>query len=259
MDKRKLLSGLFVLISLFVIVFIYIFFTEFKIAKDRFYYEAVVPDASWLERGDIVTVMGINMGRVEKLWIEGDKVVIRFFIDGLKLKRGAKIIVENQGFLGRKRLIIKQGNGEEYPPLSRIEGQTGWDIGNLISEGEKLIDSLNLILKGVKELVLTYNKTGNETLKEIKSVSNDLKRFLNTWEKTGEGVYKLIEDLKGLPFLVERVDSLLKKIEKSEGTLKKLILEDTTYRKVDSLLTEVKNLLKDIKNDPRKYFKFSIF
>lgn len=259
MEKKKLLAGLFVFISILVLFFLYIFFTEFKIAKNRFYYEAVVPDASWLERGDIVTVMGINMGRVEKLWIEGDKVIIRFFIDGLKLRKGAKIIVENQGFLGRKRLIIKQGNGEEYPPLSRIEGQTGWDIGNLISEGEKLIDSLNLLLKGVKELVLTYDKTGNEVLKEIKNVSKDLSRFLNTWEKTGESVSEFTENLKGLSSLIERSDTLLKKIEKSEGTLKKLILEDTTYRKVDSLLTEIKNLLKDIKSDPRKYFKFSIF
>ncbi len=259
MDKRKIASGIFVLVSIIVLVLIYIFFTEFKISRNRFYYEVTVADASWLERGDIVTVMGINMGRVEKLWIEGDRVVIRFFIDGLKLREGAKIIVENQGFLGRKRLIIKQGSGAELPPGTRLEGTTGWDLGNLIAAGENLVDSLNVLLKGVKELVVTYNNTGKEMLKELKSLSSDLSQFLNTWEKTGGNLNKLAEDLKEISVLIKRADSILQGFEKSEGTLKKFMYDDSTYRKIDSLLTEIKTLIKDIKQNPRKYFKFSIF
>ncbi|MEN3045883.1 MAG: MlaD family protein [Candidatus Hydrothermales bacterium] len=259
MDKRKLLSGLFVLFSLFVLVFIYVFFTEFKIAKNRYYYEAEVPDASWLERGDLVTVLGVNLGRVEKLWIEKDKVIIRFFVDGVKLREGAKIIVENQGFLGRKRLVIKQGSGKEIPPFTRIKGQTGWDLGNLLAAGEKIIDSLNLLLKEVKALVLTYKVVGEELLTELKNTSKELSEFLLTWKKTGENVNALIEKVSHVYLLVTRVDSLLKKVEESNGTLKKFLTDDSTYKKVDSLLTEVRDLIKDIKKDPRRYFKFSIF
>jgi len=259
MDKRKIVSGLFVLLSILVLFFIYVFFTEFKISRNRFYYEATVPDASWLERGDIVTLMGINMGRVEKLWIEGDKVVIRFFIDGLKLKEGVKIQVENQGFLGRKRLIIKQGNGPELPPGTRIEGKTGWDLGDLITEGKNLLDSLNIILKGVKELVINYNNTGNEIQKELKTLSVHLSRFLNTWEKTGGNLNELAKDLREISVLIKRTDSILKGFEKSEGSLKKFIYEDSTYIKINSILTDIKILIEDIKKNPRKYLKFSIF
>ncbi|MEN3044635.1 MAG: MlaD family protein [Candidatus Hydrothermales bacterium] len=259
MDKRKLLSGLFVLSSLFILVFLYVFFTEFKIAKNRYYYEAVVPDASWLERGDLVTVMGVNLGRVEKLWIEKDKVIIKFFVDGVKLKEGVKIIVENQGFLGRKRLVIKQGNGKEIPPFTRIEGQTGWDLGNLLSAGEKIIDSLNLLLKEVKTLILTYKLGGEELLREFKNISKDLSEFLLTWKGAGENINSVVEKISNVYALITRADSLLKKVEESNGTLKKLLIDDSTYRKVDSLLKEVKDLIRDIKKDPRRYFKFSIF
>ncbi len=259
MDKRKIISGIFVLIGILVFVFLYVFFTEFKISKNRYYYEVTVKDASWLERGDIVTVMGINMGRVEKLWIEGDKVVIKFFIDGLKLREGVKITVENQGFLGRKRLIIKQGSGKEIPPGTRLKGETGWDLGNLISAGEKLVDSLNVLIKEVKNLVATYNNTGSELSKELKSLSYQFKSFIKTWEKTGENIAGLSEKFKKISNLIEKTDSILVSIEKGEGTIPRLLREDKVYKNVDSLITELKSLIKDIKQNPKKYFKIEIF
>ncbi len=259
MDKRKIVSGLFVLFSIILLIFIYVFFTEFKITRSRFYYEATFSDVSWLERGDIVTVMGINMGRVEKLWVEKDKVVIRFFIDGLKLREGAEIIVENQGFLGRKRVIVKQGSGTEIPPGTRLEGKTGWDLGDLIKAGENLADTLNVLLKEAKKLIINYNNMGKEISQELKSLSKELSQFLNTWEETGGNLNKLLEDLKGIYVLIKRADSLINSFEKSEGTIKKLIYDDSTYRKIDSLLTEIKTIVEDIKRNPRKYFKFSIF
>jgi phospholipid/cholesterol/gamma-HCH transport system substrate-binding protein len=259
METSKVKTGIFIILSIGVLIFLYVFFTEFKIAKQRYYYEVEVEDASWLERGDIVTVMGINMGRVEKLWIEKDKVIIRFFVDGIKLRDGTEITVENQGFLGRKRLIVKQGSGKELPSGTRFKGKTGWDLGILLQKGEQIIDSIGTLLSKAKELILNLKSTNKVLKEETEKVSKEILGFLKEWEKTGKEIRKLGESMRSISGLTEKIDSLLTIINKKEGTFQKLIKDPSLYMKMDSLLRETKKLIEDIKKNPKKYLKIEIF
>jgi len=68
------------------------------------------------------------------------------------------------------------------------------------------------------------------------------------------------------PALYQRLDSvtskgdaLVSKVERGEGTLGKLITQDDLYRRAEKVLTEVEALLADVKKNPARYFKFSVF
>lgn len=54
-------------------------------------------------------------------------------------------------------------------------------------------------------------------------------------------------------------EALMGKIEHGDGTLGKLVNQDQLYKRADKVLTEVESLITDIKKDPKRYFKFSVF
>lgn len=59
--------------------------------------------------------------------------------------------------------------------------------------------------------------------------------------------------------LTARGDTLLAKVERGEGTIGKLVTQEDLYVRADKLLTEVEEFVADVKKNPRKYFKFSVF
>ena len=54
-------------------------------------------------------------------------------------------------------------------------------------------------------------------------------------------------------------EALMGKIEHGDGTLGKLVNQDQLYKRADKVLSEVEGLITDIKKDPKRYFKFSVF
>ncbi|MEO0232255.1 MAG: MlaD family protein [candidate division WOR-3 bacterium] len=257
--KTRIKVAIFTIFAIFLMIGAYMWFTEFRLGLKRYYYEVVVEDASWLERGDIVTLSGVNKGRVEKIDIEKDKVVIKFFLDGIKLREGAKIFVENQGFLGRKRVMVKQGKGDELPSGTRVYGSTIPDLGDLVREGGELIDTIKKILHKVNKIAGNMEGGVQEVKNNIVLLSSDLK-------KTSESLREIIErggEIEGVVKNLNEITARLKKIsdylENEEGSLGKIIKDKTLYNKIDSTLTSLNLLLKDINKNPKKYFKFSIF
>jgi len=62
-----------------------------------------------------------------------------------------------------------------------------------------------------------------------------------------------------LDSLTRRGDALFTKVERGEGTVGKLIKEDELYARMDKLLTDMEDLVADLKDNPTKYFSFSVF
>ncbi|MGH7230659.1 MAG: MlaD family protein [Nitrospiraceae bacterium] len=94
----------------------------------------------------------------------------------------------------------------------------------------------------------------NRALKEL----TDLTSRLNNQNGT---LIRLTDPLlySRLEKLTSRGELLLTKVESGEGTIGKLVSRDELYSRVDKLLTEVEDLVADVKKHPTKYFKFSVF
>lgn len=87
---------------------------------------------------------------------------------------------------------------------------------------------------------------------------NDLAARLNNQNGTlaklaDPALYAKIEDL------TTRGEVLLARVERGEGTVGKLVTRDDLYTRADKLLTEVEEFVADVKKNPKKYFKFSVF
>ncbi len=59
--------------------------------------------------------------------------------------------------------------------------------------------------------------------------------------------------------LSSRGETLLAKIERGEGTVGKLVTNDELYMRTDKLLTEIEQFVAEVKKNPKKYLKLSVF
>ena len=56
-----------------------------------------------------------------------------------------------------------------------------------------------------------------------------------------------------------RADSVLIKVDKGQGTLGLLVNDPRLYHNTDSLMIDIRGLIADMKKNPKRYIKLSIF
>lgn len=71
--------------------------------------------------------------------------------------------------------------------------------------------------------------------------------------------YNLQQASQNLKSTTQSLDVVLGKIEKGHGTLGKLIHEEKLYNDIDSLASNLNLLVKDLRENPGKYVKVSVF
>jgi phospholipid/cholesterol/gamma-HCH transport system substrate-binding protein len=123
-----------------------------------------------------------------------------------------------------------------------------------IEEFSKRINESSGTLKNLIEDPSLYNKT--------KDAASQIQAFGTRLNESQGTLKKLIED----PTLYENFDrdlkilsSILEKIDKGEGLAGALIKDRELAKELKDTVTELKELLKNIKDHPGKYFKFSLF
>src|ERR1700742_224307 len=65
-------------------------------------YYAQFKDAAGIRAGDAISLVGINVGRVLGLDIEGDKVVVEFTLGGHQIVKDSRAAIRTDTILGRK-------------------------------------------------------------------------------------------------------------------------------------------------------------
>ena len=63
-------------------------------------------------------------------------------------------------------------------------------------------------------------------------------------------------DLEGL---VSSFKALVDNVNDPDGSIGKLMSDDSVYNSVDSLLIDINSLVKKIQENPKKYLKISVF
>ncbi len=118
--------------------------------------------------------------------------------------------------------------------LDRVERGEG-TIGKLISD-RGMYDRVN---KAVQELTQLAERLNNKN---------------GTLAKLAEpGLYQRLDSL------TRRGNALFTGLERGEGTIGKLVTEDELYIRMDTLLTDMEDLVADLKKNPSKYYSFSVF
>lgn len=290
--SREVKTAVLVLsgIALFVYLFSYLKGDDIFSNTDTFYtefdYNALSPSSS-------VTVKGNKVGKVEavKYDFETGKTRVEFSVDPkLKFSKSSIIRLYETGIMGGNALAIVNSNeGELAKPGDFIasEVQPGLitslksNFSGISSDLDSTIRSADTLMTNLNKLVVDESEVGlkstieelNATLKSFKSLSysvqdvikendNKIAAILNNFNVTSENLSKLSDDIKDIELAktiskfdesLTSINTLLASINSNDGTLGKLLNDDSLYNNLEAASKEMEELLLDIKLHPARY------
>lgn len=250
-------------------------------------------DYNALSTSSIVTVRGNAVGKIEEIKydFETGKTVVYFSVDPrLEFSKNSVVRLYETGLMGGNALAIidahdgalaEKGDfikSEVKPGLitSLKENFSGisTNLDSTLRSADSLMVNLTKVIQddtneGLKATIAELNRT----LSSYRSLSysiqgmikdNDAKvaSILDNFETTSGNIAELSEELKAMELnstiasfeaTLNSLNSVLAKIDNGEGSLGKLINDDTLYTNLEAASKEMEELLRDIKLHPKRY------
>ncbi|MFF0814737.1 MCE family protein [Rhodococcus sp. NPDC003318] len=174
-------------------------------------YDAYFADAGGLLTGDYVTVAGVNVGKVEKVELDGTDVLVRFSVDeGIRLGDSTRADIKTNTILGRKSLEVTPEGAETMPvggaiPLERTNSPYSLNdaLGDLTTTVSELdTDQLNDALNATSDALA-------DTPPELRTALDGVSRLsasLNSRDEALEDLLARAESVTGI--LAARSDQI---------------------------------------------------
>jgi phospholipid/cholesterol/gamma-HCH transport system substrate-binding protein len=262
--------GIFVVIGILILAGMTLKIEKFRIGKEKGYLVYVNFDsAGGLDKNAPVRVAGVHVGNVERVALEQGKAKVALRLPkNLILYKDAKGYLKTEGFLGERYVEVTPGTpgasrvepdgeiSQGAPPadietfLSKI-GDIGEDIRGVTKplagtfkaidpkKMEEMIDNLNKFSGELK----TIGKDSRETVQKAKEAFASLEE-IGEQVKKGEGTLgKLITDdsiYQEAKKTVETLKNVSESIERGEGTLGKLVKDESLYQEAKETIQSVK-------------------
>lgn len=292
----ELRVGLVVLVSCAILILGLIWVKGIRFDQTRYRYAVIFPNVGALEVGDPVSVSGVPKGKVEKIQLHrGDVLVDLNLTRDVVLKKDAAFTVMNVGLMGERFIAVKTGYSDTLLDLSQpirgyydtgipeVMGRMGEMIDQVQSLAENLMavvgtkssqDALITVIRNLKEItdktnaLLDRNQDKfDRTLSDLSYTSTELKKMVrenrgklqstvDNFSSASERFANITTTLDSLSLSLKKLSS---RIESGEGTLGQLMNDTTLYQEIKKTTQNVDSLILDIKRNPKKYLKFSIF
>jgi len=286
-------SGLWTVGIVIILIFGYLWLSGTLNLKNQREIQIAFADVMGLETGDKVMYRGMEVGRVKNIRALGDAIICTIRIaSGIKLVSGSRFSISDSSLMGGKSLQIIPGNSNTALNPRQIQrGEAPEGVMELIGKASltlQEIQELILRIKGPEGLLVnsenlitqagsTLNKTEgmaaevktglNATLEKVTQLTTELQELVqvsriplqNTLEASPVTLVRINSTLDSLQVLSASLQSTAQALNRGQGTAGKLMTDKQLY---DNLTRSVENLdalVKDIKANPKKYVKFSLF
>ena len=296
--NQELWVGLFVILGVLVTLYLLFTLTDAAMFRGRYIVSSTVRDASGVRKGDPVQMLGVGIGRVQKFVIKYDGVTVFLEIEGeySNIPTNSRVELVSAGLLGGMvaRVIPGTGtvmatNGTELsgglPPTMEQQAKEVADeakktltrVQTLLSD--PMIADTHSSVKELDQLLRRMTSIATEQQKELKALTTSMRAAsVNLEHATSrEEIDRAMKRLDTLSASAERtattvenstktLDIVLGRVQRGEGTLGKLSTDELLYTNLNKTLEsvnatslEMKNLMADLKANPKKYLKVSVF
>lgn len=294
---QALWVGLFLLLAIAVTVILLFTLTDAAMFRGRYIVTTQVPDAGGIRRGDPVQMRGVNIGRVMGFVISPQGVTIRLELEGqYKVPKDSRVELRSAGVLGGMVANIVPGSSTEMlgygdTVAGSAEEPIAGAMQRLTDRAGKAMDRVDALLSDafvkdvhgggaeMRALMVSLRETTTEQREQLRLLEASLKRNTENLEKV-TGAPELERAVKRLDTIGERADKLveslnrssesaekmLARLERGDGTLGKLSKDEQLYKEMNDSVqamrkagNELAELVADIKKNPKKYLKVSVF
>ena len=289
--------GLFLIIGVVAVLAVLFAMTEPAMFRGRYIVTTRMANAGGIRRGDAVQMRGVPIGRVLTERMEGSGVALRLEIEGeYKVPRDSHIELKSGGFVQGMVVDMVPGVSSEYlKDGDVIPGTAGQALGDVTAQlSEKaqatmqrvqdLLDEATVknVHASAGDLAVTLrelNKTVAQQSKDMQTLMASLNRSSASVEKVTSGPelersVKRVDDMTArmsevttsLQNSSKSLESLVSRLDRGEGSLGKAANDPALYdnlveasRNVSQATTNLNKLTEEIRRNPKKYLKLSVF
>lgn len=119
---------------------------------------------------------------------------------------------------------------------------------------DNTVASLNDATTSINSLLDDNNKKINASISNIERASENFVSISDSLATLD--TQKLVTEIENT---IAGLNSVVRKLEDGEGSLGKLLKDDSLYQNLDGASSELEELMRDIKINPKRYVHFSIF
>lgn len=289
--SREIKVGLFVLIGVLATLVALLTLTDAGLFRGRYYVTTLVADAGGLRKGDPVQMRGVNIGRVRGFHIGPRGVDVTMELDGeYEIPSDSRVQFRSSGLLGGLTAEVVPGraeealgNGDRLPGIAAgkdifdTADQIGTHADTVLGRIEALLSPQTIGAVGqstleLQALLTELSALARQQRSELATLTTSLQRSAAGLERTTNAP-ELQRTVARLDSISARLDQtvaslgrssgslevVLGRLERGEGTLGKLSQDEALYANSTQAAAELRQLVADIRANPRKYLSVSVF
>lgn len=245
--EHKKRVGIFVTVGLITVCLSIFFIGGSRVFKSQFFLKAQFPQIQGLTSGSVVSLSGIKVGNIENVEFipNQNSVEVTLKIDkefSTKITKGSLIEIRTQGALGDKYLFITPGPIDSTPLTENtvIPTAPNTDILSVFSEkGDRAATIFDILedLHKITQSLLLENR--------MAKIPAQTEAALRQMTQTLSEATKLLQDVRGqseagspskVAGVIDKLDKILGKLERGEGSLGALINDTTVHDQLKNLL-----------------------
>ena len=124
---------------------------------------------------------------------------------------------------------------------------------NIISDKDK--NNFQSTIQNLKKITSDLNNSINKEIIKLDQILDDVKSVTDKSNELSITISELRKSSQSISNSTEKLDQIFIKIENGEGTLGKLINDEILYNNMNNIINDIRDLVKDFKDNPTKYMK----
>lgn len=249
-SMRETLVVVFVLVGIGLAILAYFWFSGRIETGRRRNVTVYFQDVTGLRVGDPVEVQGLPKGKVVGLELKDGRIRCRVALDrDVGLTEDTRFAIRSVSYLGSDRyLMVTLGSG---PAMCRGFEYSGaneaLDLENTFLKMDRLLGQFDPAALGSE-----LKQAGQEMMATVKA---ELARLGAQLDRFNQSFTLTADELAGLSAGLDSLAALLK----PGSTASELLSSGELYNDVRNTNRQLQELLSDIRKNPKRYFKLSLF
>ena len=290
--SKEIKAAVLVIFGIVLFIYLFNYLKGEDLFNNTVTYNTVF-DYNALSTNSLVTIKGNAVGKIEDISYDFStgKTVVQFSVDPrLKFSKNSIVRLYETGIMGGNALaIIDANDGDLANKDDFIQSEVkpglvttlkdnfsgiSTNLDSTLRSADSLMVSLNEVVKdpsdkGLKstiaELKLTleaYKNLSYTIQGMIRDNDEKISSILDNFNTASGNITELTAELKSLELnntietfenTLASMNSVLAKINEGEGSLGKLVNDDSLYVNLEAATKEMEELLRDIKLHPKRY------
>lgn len=210
-ERRRV--GLMSIIAVALVTAVGQTFTSVPMLFARASYYGQFTDSAGVSKGDKVRIAGVDVGNVQSVAIDGDRILMRFSVGGSTIGTESRLTIRTDTVLGKKVLEIEPRGATRLPAGATLplgQSTTPYQIYDAFFDASKAASGWNI--DTVKQSLDVLSQTVRQTSPHLSAALDGVARFADTIGKRDEQLTHLLAQANQVAGVVgnrsEQIDAL---------------------------------------------------